>query len=147
MNKCLVIWALVTIICLAGCATFMDGVTPAFIDKRVSNYIGEIPGVGVDSLRNAKRAKKQVIITYRDNQLGLRRDMQDDKNKYGDCIEQINLDISEAEVLQKNVMDGVGAWPGLNSVLFGAGGLLIGGKYIKRPKDYAPEEVDEEDKE
>ena len=133
---------------LIGCGTIADHFTPAEIPERTATYVSEDPQLpGLTNLHKAKKVKREVVIVHRDNQIDLKRMAEDDKLKYKDAFQVIDFNIEESTALQNVVLNGNAIWPGMNSILFGAGGLLAGRNFFKRPGDYGPDEIDESEQE
>jgi hypothetical protein len=93
-------------------------------------------------LYRAKEIRQKIAIQHRDAQTSLKRQAEDDKTQYGDALDVINYNIAESEQFQATVLEGGTVWPGLYSILFGAGGVLAGRNFLKRPGDLSPDEVD-----
>lgn len=128
---------------IVGCQPLLDYVTPTYIPDRVAEYVEEPNAAGINVLANAKELRRDVLITYRDNQIELKRMLEDDNNKYKDTIETIDYYITESQNMQDIVLNGDGnIMPvGLVSLLTGVGGLLAGRNFLKRPGDLTPDEV------
>lgn len=120
----------------------VDRLTPADVSPFAASYTGDPNDAGFTSLHRAKRIRQGIAIQHRDAQTNLKRQAEDDKTKYGDALEVINFNIAESEQLQTTVLEGGTVWPGLYSVLFGAGGVLCGRNFLKRPGDLSPDEVE-----
>lgn len=129
---------------VVGCQPLLDYITPTYIPDRVAEYAEEPNAAGINVLANAKELRRDVLITYRDNQTELKRMLEDDNNKYKDTIETIDYYITESQNMQDIVLNGDGEiMPvGIVSLLTGIGGLLAGRNFLKRPGDLAPSEVE-----
>ena len=129
---------------LIGCGTVADYLTPAQIPQRTAGYVSDDPNLaGFTTLQKAKETRQDVLITHRDNQLDLKRAAEDDKLQYADALEFIDLNISQSQTIQDIVLNGTDTTPGLMTILFGAGGLLAGRNFLKRPGDLSPDEVEQ----
>lgn len=128
---------------LLGCGSVADYFTPAEIPQRTAGYVSNDPNLaGLTSLKRAKEVRQDVLITHRDTQLDLKRLAEDDKLQYSDALEVIDFNISQSQTMQDLALNGTDTTPGLMTVLFGAGGLLAGRNFLKRPGDLSPDEVE-----
>lgn len=128
---------------LLGCGSIADYLTPAQVPQRTAEYVSGDPNLsGFTSLHKVKQIRQDVLITHRDTQLDLKRQAEDDKLHYSDALEVIDFNISESQAVQDMVLNGTDTAPGLMTVLFGAGGLLAGRNFLKRPGDLSPDEVE-----
>ncbi len=128
---------------LLGCGSIADYVTPADIPQRSAEYVSDDPNLaGLTTLKKAKEVRQDVLITHRDTQLDLKRLAEDDELQYSDALEIIDTNISQSQTIQDIVLNGTDTTPGLMTVLFGAGGLLAGRNFLKRPGDLSPDEVE-----
>lgn len=128
---------------LLGCGSIADYLTPAEVPQRTAAYVSDDPNLpGFTTLKKAKEVRQDVLITHRDTQLDLKRLAEDDKLQYSDALEVIDFNISQSQTIQDIVLNGSDTTPGLMTVLFGAGGLLAGRNFLKRPGDLSPDEVE-----
>lgn len=128
---------------LLGCGSVADYFTPAQIPQRTAGYVSDDPNLsGFTTLQKAKEVRQDVLITHRDAQLDLRRLAEDDEFQYSDALEVIDFNIGQSQFMQDIVLNGTDTSPGIMTVLFGAGGLLAGRNFLKRPGDLSPDEVE-----
>lgn len=128
---------------LLGCGSVADYFTPAHVPQRTAGYVSADPNLsGFTTLHKAKETRQDVLITHRDAQLDLKRQAEDDKLQYSDALEVIDFNISQSQTMQDIVLNGTDTTPGIMTVLFGAGGLLAGRNFLKRPGDLSPDEVE-----
>ena len=131
---------------LLGCGTVADYFTPAEVPQRTAQYVSNDPNLaGFTTLKKARKIRQDVLITHRDTQLDLKRLAEDDELQYSDALEVIDTNISQSQAIQDIVLNGTDTSPGLMTVLFGAGGLLAGRNFLKRPGDLSPDEVETTD--
>lgn len=144
LKSTLIILLCVAVFAVIGCRSLMDGITPAKIDARSSEYAGvEEKQFGFGSLADAEYIKKEIIIRHRDGQLNLRRVAQDDKLKYQDALGFIDANIEEARVLQGFIIGSEDNPISLLGLLAPIGLAGIAGKmFLKRPGDYTPQDFD-----
>jgi len=126
-----------------GCSTLMNHVTPAAIDKSVTDYVGqEVPSkFGFTSLYFAKQLEMRANIKHRTDQLKLLRLAQDDDLYYADAIQYIQGSIAESQAIQDMVVGSEGNPFSLMGLLAGMAPGLMVGRAMKRKGDLSPEEA------
>ena len=72
------------LVTMLGCAAFMDGLTPAYIDPNAIEYSGEAPKIFTPytSIWDLQRVKRGIDRSHFENQLALARELEDDVAKY-----------------------------------------------------------------
>ena len=135
------------LVLIVGCTSLRNGVTPASIPIRSSDY-AEVPGdqiaqnpLGIETLRDANLTKQEIIIMHRTNQIDLKRLAEDDTYAYQDALSYIDSAIRDSQQLQAALI-GTESSPGLLMTLFPAAMALYAGRtFMKRPGDYDKDEV------
>jgi len=131
------------LLCMAalGCRTLVDSLTPVMVPKQALQYIGRSDGW--TSLRDARDIRVDILITHRDRQLELIRDVEDDRYAYEDALQLVEYNIREAEELQALVIGSSEQPFSILGILAGAfPGLAIGSLLLKRPQDYTKDQVE-----
>ncbi len=140
-SNVILVLVVLMMIALVGCGSLLDRVTPSTIPKRAATYAKMPDKEGVQSLYDAEIIKRELGIVHRDNQLAFMRQIEDDKLAYDDARVIVENNIADSRELQSTVLNGVDMIPGVNSMLYGMGGLLVGRNFLKRPGDLTKEEA------
>jgi len=126
---------------ILGCRTLIDSLTPVIIPEQALQYVGR--SNGWTSLRDARDIRTNILITHRDKQLELIRNVEDDKYAYEDALQLVEYNIREAEELQALVIGSSEQPFSILGILAGAfPGLAIGSLLLKRPQDYTKDQVE-----
>jgi len=131
------------IMCVAalGCRTLVDSLTPVMVPNQALEYVGRSDGW--TSLRDARDIRVDILITHRDRQLDLIRDIEDDKYAFEDALQLVEYNIKGAEDLQSLIMGSAEQPFSVLGLLAGAfPGLAIGSLLLKRPQDYTKDQVE-----
>ena len=128
-------------IALVGCQSLLDMATPTPIPQRAADYACMPDLGGIGSLWDARLIEIELGINHRDNQLKFMRMIEDDKNSFTDAKQVIVQNMTDAGQMQRTVIEGVSGIPGVQSMLYGFGGLLLGRNFLKRPGDKSPDEL------
>ena len=126
-----------------GCGTLIDHLTPAAIDKSVTDYVKQsVPSKwGFTSLYFARQLEMRANILHRTDQLKLLRLAQDDDLYYADAIQYIQGSISEAQAIQDVVVGSEGSPFSLMGIMAGLAPGLMVGRAMKRKGDLSPDEA------
>lgn len=142
--------AIVGLICMAffGCRTWLDKVTPVNIDEQVRLLAGTEPndfGPIGPTLYDARKIKNQLTSQHHFGMLGLQRQRADLDWRHNFAGGLLKISIDEAEAWQQAVIGsednpvsilGLLASMGLTGV-----GTAVGRKYLRRPGDVTPDEL------
>lgn len=142
LTNVLLIMAAIVILGIIGCRSLLDEVTPAAVNQRILDYSG-VEDVGFPTLADVKRIKTEVVINHRDIQINLKRLAEDDVLAHKDALAFIDASIMESTYIQ-SLMVGSEAQPiSILGLLAPLGiGTALGRKFLKRPGDLAPDEVE-----
>lgn len=142
LNVTMVLCAILGV-ALLGCNTAIDRITPAPVDKLVTDYVGEeVPTfLGFTSLYYVNHLKLRINIKHQLQQLKAYRMIEDDKLRHSFAKAYNDAAQVEGQTIQDIVVgDETNPFSVAGLLATAAPGLLIG-RAMKRKQDYSPEQV------
>lgn len=145
----LVVFAALLCVTVISCRSFVDKITPANLDEQVRVLANVEPndfGLLGPTLHDLKNIKNQLIVQHRQEKLTHVRQVEDLDFIYPFAFGILDFDIQDAKEVQQIVIGSESNPVSILGILAGFGltgiGTAIGRKYLKRPGDYTPEEVE-----
>jgi hypothetical protein len=135
-QKLLTLLSAVILVTVLGCAAWMEGLTPAYVDPAAIEYADTEPTVlpipGYVSLWDARRIKRELDFAHLTEQIRIARDLEDDQMRYKHLQDAMQINIASAEELRNTLFSSTGPL----SILFAAVPALgLGAYLIQRPSD------------
>lgn len=133
-QKLLTLISAVILVTVLGCAAWMEGLTPAYVDPAAIEYADAKPTVFLPytSLWDARRIKRELDFQHLSEQTRIARDLEDDQIRYKHLQDAMQTNIQAAEELRDTLFSPTGPL----SILFAAVPALgLGAYLIPRPSD------------
>lgn len=134
LQKMLVLVCSVLLVTVLGCSSWMDGLTPTFIEPGILEYADSKPTIFTPytSLWDAKRVLRDLDYRFVTSQTKLARSLEDNDTHYKHMRKIMKVNIASSEELRDTLFSPAGPL----SILFAAvPSLALGGYLIQRPSD------------